>query len=173
MEMFSNPGYLLGYIGSNVFATILLIIAIRKTKLARLLFFILFAWAFGMNYYVSHNQPEKYLEYAAAAVPLYRDFINGWFKDHITEMVTMIATGQLMIAFGMLLNGWLVKFACIGAIIFLMAIAPLGLYAGFPFSIIASIAAILILKKDNLNFIWRYRSLKIVLIDKAEGTLIK
>ena len=158
MEPLSNTAYLIGYIISNVFAILLLIAAIKRPKLARLLFFLLFAWAFGMNYYVSHNRPEAYLEYADEALPFYKSFINGWFSDNITEMVSLIAFGQATIAAGMLLKGWWVKLASIGAIIFLMAIAPLGLYAGFPFSIIASIAAIFILKKDDLNFLWKFRS---------------
>lgn len=158
MGALSNTAYLIGYIASNVVAILLVIVAIKRPKLARLLFFLLFAWAFGMNYYVSHHQPEAYLDYADTALPFYKSFINGWFKDHITEMVTLIAIGQALIAVGMLLKGWLVKLACIGAIIFFMSIAPLGLYAGFPFSIIASIAVIVILRKDDLNFLWKFRS---------------
>jgi len=158
MGPLSNTAYLIGYIISNVVAILLVIAAIKRPKLARLLFFLLFAWAFSMNYYVSHQRPEAYLEYADEALPFYRNFINGWFSEHITEMVSLIAFGQALIAMGMLLKGWWVKFSCIGAIIFFMSIAPLGLYAGFPFSIIASIAAIFILKNDDLNFLWKFRS---------------
>lgn len=160
MGPLSNPSYLIGYIMSNVFAILLLVAAIKRPKLARLLLFLLFAWAFGMNYYVSHNRPEAYLEYADEALPFYKSFINGWFSDHITEMVSLIAFGQAIIALGMLLKGWWLKLACIGAIIFLVGIAPLGLYAGFPFSIIVSIALIFILKKDDHNFLWKFRSEK-------------
>ena len=157
MGPLSNTAYLIGYIFSNVLAILFLFAAFKRSKLARLLFFLLFAWAFGTNYYVSHHQPEAYLEYADASLPFYRNFINGWFKDHIKEMVTLIAVGQATIAVGMLLKGWWVKLACVGAIIFLLAIAPLGLYAAFPFSLTASAAAYFILRKDDLNFIWRLR----------------
>jgi len=72
-------------------------------------------------------------------------------------MVPLIAVGQLLISVGFLLRGWWVKWACIGAIIFLFSIAPLMVGAGFPFSIVVSIAAYLILKKDNRNVLWRRR----------------
>lgn len=69
-------------------------------------------------------------------------------------MVTLISAGQGAIAIGFLLKGWWVKLAGIGAILFLLAIAPLGVGAGFPFSITVSIAAFFILQKDVLNYIW-------------------
>lgn len=157
MGLLSNTAYLIGYIGSNLFAIGLLIVAIKRSKLARLIFSLLFAYAFCMNYYYSHYHPTAYLEYAPSALPFYRDFINGWFKDHITAMVTLIAYGQAFIAIAVLLNNWRVKLACVGAIIFFIGIAPLGLYAAFPFSLTASAAAYFILRKDDLNFIWRFK----------------
>jgi membrane protein implicated in regulation of membrane protease activity len=79
--------------------------------------------------------------YANTAVGFYRDFIDGWFKKHIRLLVPMIATGQLMIGAGMLAGRkWLV-IGCMGIIVFLMAIAPLGVGSAFPFSITVSIAA--------------------------------
>jgi hypothetical protein len=79
--------------------------------------------------------------YANTAVGFYRDFIDGWFKEQIRLLVPMIATGQLMIGTGMLAGRkWLVL-GCMGIIVFLMAIAPLGVGSAFPFSITVSIAA--------------------------------
>jgi hypothetical protein len=109
-----------------------------------------------MNYTTSHNNPADYLSYADMAIPVYKSFINGWFKDHITVMVTLISIGQGAISLGMLLKGWWVRLACIGAIIFLMGIAPLGVGSAFPFSLTASFAAYFILKKDDLNYIWKF-----------------
>jgi len=56
----------------------------------------------------------------------------------------------------MLLNKWWVKLASISAVIFFIAIAPLGVGAAFPFSLIASAAAIVILIKDEFNYSWKH-----------------
>ncbi len=108
-----------------------------------------------MNYTTATNHPEKYLEYASMSIGLYRSFINGWFKDHITSMVCFIAICQALIGVGMLLNKWWVKLASISAVIFFIAIAPLGVGAAFPFSLIASAAAIVILVRDDFNYLWK------------------
>jgi len=62
----------------------------------------------------------------------YADFINGWFKDNITPMVTLISIGQGLIAIGMALKGWLVWLAGIGVLIFCICITPLGIGSAFP-----------------------------------------
>ena len=149
--------YLLPYLIANIVGLLFLWAAVKKQPLARLLFVLLFGWACWLNYTLSHEKPEAYLTYANAATTLYADFINGWFRQHITEMVSLIAIGQGLIAIGMLLKGWWVKIACIGVIIFLIAIAPLGMYAGFPFAITVGIAAYLILKKDSFDYLWKFK----------------
>jgi hypothetical protein len=157
MEHFKE--YFLPWLISNIAAIIFLIAAIWKPKLARLLFVLLFGWACWMNYTTSHNNPQDYLNYAALTpFAFLRDFINGWFKENITIIITLISFGQAFIALGILLKGWWVRLACIGAIIFLLSISPLGIGSGFPCSIIASVAAYLILKKDDLNYLWKFKT---------------
>jgi hypothetical protein len=150
--------YLLPYLIANIVGLLFLWAAIKKPPLARLMFALLFGWACWINYSLAHEKPEVYLAYANAATKLYADFIKGWFQQHITQMVSLIAIGQGMIAIGMLLKGWWVKLACIGVIVFLIAIAPLGMYAGFPFAITVGIAAYFILKKDRLDYLWKFRT---------------
>jgi hypothetical protein len=47
-----------------------------------------------------------------------REFINGWFSEHITTMATLISIGQGIIAIGLLFKGRWVRMAGIGAISF-------------------------------------------------------
>jgi hypothetical protein len=72
----------------------------------------------------------------------------------------LIAVGQFIIAFGMLLKGIWVKLSCIGSIIFLLAIAPCS--SAFPFSITVFLAAFLIYKNDEKNYI-RKKQLRAIL----------
>ena len=153
-----NSTYLLPYIISNVIGLLFLWAAIKKPQLARLMFVLLFGWACWINYTLAHEKPEEYLNYANASIKWYADFINGWFRQHVTIMVSLIAMGEGLIAIGMLLKGWWVKMACIGVIIFLIAISPLGYYAGFPFEITVSLAAYFVIKKDSLDYLWKFRT---------------
>lgn len=151
--------YFIPWILSNSIAILFLIAAIRKPKLARLLFALLFAWAFWLNYTTAHYNPEEYLNYARLTpFGLYHDFINGWFKAHIVSMVTIISLGQGLIAIGMLLKGWVVRLSGLGAIVFFLAIAPHGIGAGFPATILSAVSIYFILKNDDLNFIWKFKT---------------
>lgn len=147
--------YLIPYTISQVASLVILFVAWKKTRWARGLFSLLFLWAAAINMYIGITKPDTYLLYADMAIPLYRDFINGWFSQYNHILIPLIAVGQFFIATGMLLKGFWVKLACTGSVIFLLSIAPLLVGAAFPFSITGSIAACLIYKNDDKNFIWK------------------
>jgi len=141
---------------SNTIALIILILAIKKSRWARWTFFLLFAWACWINLRTASISPGDYMGYAELTpIGFYKDFISGWFKDNITTMVSVIAIGQGLIALGFLGKGWMVKLACLGAMLFFLGITPLGIGAGFPVPVIGIITAYFILKKDDLDFAWR------------------
>jgi len=147
--------YLVPYLISQAASLIILIAAWKRTRWARWLFSVLFLWASATNMYIGLTDPDSYLNNAQFAIPLYQDFINGWFSHYNHMIIPLIAVGQFFIAVGMLLRSWWVKLACIGSIIFLLSIAPLMVGAAFPFSITVSIAAWLILLNDDKNYIWK------------------
>ena len=82
---------------------------------------------------------------------LYRDFINGWFSTHVRDMVLPIE-GQLVIAILMSLPRPWRTFGAAGAIVFLLAIAPLGVGSGFPFSVTFG-AAVIVANRDGRGFL--------------------
>ncbi len=153
--MSSLDEFLIPYIISQVASIIIFLVAWKKTKWARVLFALLFFWAAGTNMYLGINRPDTYQEYADLAIPVYRDFINGWFSHYNYIVIPLIAVGQFFIALGMLLRSGWVRAACVGAIIFLLSIAPLMVGAAFPFSLTVSIAAWLILLNDDKRYIWK------------------
>ncbi|MES2849675.1 MAG: hypothetical protein V4685_11510 [Bacteroidota bacterium] len=152
--------FLVPYTISQIVAIAILIIAFKSTKWARIIFAAVFFLAFCMNMYLGIFAPDTYLDYAKFAIPFYRDFINGWFSRYNHIIVPAIACGQLLIAIGMLLKDWWVKWACIGSVIFLISISPLMVASAFPFSIIVSAAAMVILKNDNRNFGWLKKNIQ-------------
>lgn len=147
--------FLVPYLAAQLLSIIILAASWKNTRIARGLFALLFFWASVTNASTALLHPGAYLSYADLSAPLYRQFINGWFSEHIRQLVLPVAAAQFLVATGMLLKGWWVKWSCTGAILFLLAIAPLLVGAGFPFSITVSIGAGLILKNDDRNYIWR------------------
>jgi hypothetical protein len=147
--------YLVPYLISQVVSIIILFAAWKRTRWARWLFSVLFLWASATNMYIGLTDPDSYLDNARFAIPLYQDFINGWFSHYNHIIIPLIAVGQFFISIGMVLHSWWVKIACIGSIIFLLSIAPLMLGAAFPFSITVSIASWLIFLNDDKNYIWK------------------
>lgn len=140
---------------SNLVALLILWAAFRRPPLARLALVLLFGWAAWVNYSAARETPEVYLNYSRYAIKWYALFIDGWFRQHVTPVVTCIAVGQALIAIGMLYRGFWLKAACIGTIVFLLAIAPLGFGAAFPFSLIVSFAAWKIQKREH-PALWTY-----------------
>ena len=109
--------YIIPYTISQIVSIIILFVAWKHTKAARITFALIFLLASGVNMYTGIATPDAYLVYGEMAIPLYKDFIYGWFSSNVTSLIAIIATGQFLIAIGMLLKGWLVKMACIGIII--------------------------------------------------------
>ncbi len=155
MKGLDNTTYLLMYSISNAVALLMLWAAWKHPRIARLMFFLLFAWASWTNWNMALYNPQFYIEYADLSfLNVYKQFIRGWFSNHITEAVGFIATCQALIAVSMLLKGWVIKAGVIGAIIFLLAIAPLGVGSAFPFSLIASAALYFIFRSHANDYLW-------------------
>lgn len=155
MKGLDNNTYLTLYIISNAVALFILLLSWKVQRMARLLLFIIFAWASWTNWNEAIVAPQFYLDYGNLTFSgLYRKFIDGWFSSHITPAVGFIATCQALIAFSMLLKGWIFKTGAAGAIIFLLAIAPLGVGAAFPCTLILGISIWLMLRSKKVDYLW-------------------
>jgi hypothetical protein len=154
MKGLENQTYLIAYIISNIVAVLMLLSAWKWPRVARLLFFALFAWACWVNWNIALYSPEDYQDFADLAVlPLYKDFIQGWFHRHTTEVLGAIATCQGLIAMAMLLKGTVYKIGVIGGMVFLLAIMPLGVGAAFPCTLIMAVALYLLL--PHHDYLWK------------------
>lgn len=133
----------------------------KKAYVGKNFFSWFFVWAAYINSTLAIRSPETYLTYATLdALPIYSQFINGFFAEHITVFVVGIAVGQLLIALGLMLNKFWVKLASIGGIIFGLAIAPLGVGSAFPATVCMAVAFFILLKKYNHDFIWKLKQYK-------------
>lgn len=143
--MSSSP-YFVPLIVSNLFALVLLIVAVFWPRLVRWSFAILFFAASLVNATLAIRQPELYVESygSTALLGIYRDFINGIFSTNATPILLAIALGQLLVAVFLTRNGTLFRLGVVGACLFLVAIAPLGLGSAFPSTLIM-VAAVLMM----------------------------
>ena len=156
MKGLEDQSNMIGWIISNIVALLMLLAAWRSERLARLLFFLLFAWACVTNWRFALYLPEAYIEYASLSfLSIYRDFINGWFQQHTQLTVGIIACCQGLIAISMLLKGWVLKLGFAGSIIFLLAIAPLGVGSGFPTTVTMAVAMFIISRRRAHDLLWR------------------
>ena len=155
MKGLDNSTYLMLYIISNVAALLILWLSWKMQRMARLLLCIIFAWASWTNWNEAIVAPQFYLDYGNLAFSgSYRHFINGWFSTHITLAVGFIATCQALIAFSILLKGWIFKTSVVGAIVFLLAIAPLGVGSAFPCTVILAISFWMLIRKKKVDYLW-------------------
>src|SRR5687768_4032012 len=99
MKGLENEAYMIAYIISNLFALTLLFLSWKYIKLSRFIFFLLFGWASWANWTTNLNSPEDYLDYSQFTfIAFYKNFIEGWFSQHIQVVVGIIATAQALIA---------------------------------------------------------------------------
>lgn len=153
--------YLLPYIISNIVLLASVWAAYKKPIWARIFFAGFFLWASYINSSIAIQSPETYLTYGQLTpVTLYHDFISGFFSRHIRSFILPIAAGQLLICVGLILNKNWTKAACIGGMIFGVAIAPLGVGSAFPSTICMAIAFFILLSKYEHNFIWKSNQYK-------------
>jgi hypothetical protein len=138
--------YLVAYLSANVIGLAILALAFRRPAIARWVWVAIFVWAASVNTMTVASEPWVYLAYGALTPsPLYRDFIAGWFSTHIQPFVLAIAVGQMTIAILLSRRGDAQWLGVLGASVFLLAIAPLGVGSGFPFSLIA-IASLMVME---------------------------
>jgi len=124
------------YLLSNAFALAMLVLAFVRPQWTRVGTIVLFFLAFTANTRVAILDPITYQGLGRfATMRWYQDFMFGWFADHPRLVLLPIAAGQLAIALLLLGNWRLQRVAVVGATLFLLAIAPLGEAAAFPFSL--------------------------------------
>ncbi len=131
---------LIAYVLSNVLAMVQLAGSYRWPTATRIVFLLIFGSAAVINIRTVLNTPWVYGGYADYAIPPYSWFILGPFDSITQPMVLCIAAGQTLIAGSMLLTGRWFRRGCLGGMVFCVAIAPLGLGAAFPATLLLALA---------------------------------
>ena len=143
------PEYVVPYIGSNVFSILLSVVAALWPQVSRWVFVVMFAGAGIFNAFVAIRQPSVYVEaYGPLAVlELYRSFIYGLFNRYTTAILLAIAAGQLLVGVLLTRRGAFFQLGVLGGIVFLAAIAPLGVGSAFPATLIMAAALFVVSRR--------------------------
>jgi hypothetical protein len=155
------PEYVMPYIGSNIFSILLSVVAALWPRISRWVFVVMSLAAGIINITTAIQQPWVYVDYGQSALPeLYRLFIYGFFSQHtqpITQPIVLaIAAGQLIVGALLMRRGWLFGLGVLGGITFLVAIASIGVFSGFPATLI--IAAALFVTGYKLLALYRHET---------------
>ena len=138
--------YVVVYLAANAVGLILLELGYFLPRVARWAWVAIFVWAATVNTWTAAVEPWVYLAYGGLTPSeWYQAFILGWFSRHIVPMVLAIAVGQLAIAILLSRDGQARRIGVLGAVVFLLSIAPLGVGSGFPFSL-SAIASLLMME---------------------------
>jgi hypothetical protein len=125
--------FLLPYLVTNIISAALVFLAFMWPRLTRVLFVLIFAGAGLFNIYTAIAEPSVYQTYKELAVlAFYRNFIDGFFREHAQLIILIIALGQLSVGALLSGKGRVLRMGVIGGTIFLVAIAPLGFGSAFP-----------------------------------------
>ena len=143
-------GFLLPYIIFNLFSIILIFICLKRFQTGRLVFVILFISASFINFLIGLTNPEAYIKgFGHVAIPLYSRFIEGkFFLQYDRLFIALIATSQIIIAVFLSLEKKFLLTGVTGAVIFFVAISPLGPGSAFPSTIFLAVAIVILYKKS-------------------------
>lgn len=141
------PVWIIPYASTQAGMALLALVCWRWKGAGRALFVLLFLGAAIVNAVTASARPSDYLSFADSAwSETYREFILGFFSRHIPVIVGLIAAGQFAIALLVAGRGRAVRLGLAGAMVFLIAIAPLGIGSAFPGTLVAALAAALLWK---------------------------
>jgi hypothetical protein len=139
------------YIGSNLVALVMVALSWFWKTGGRLLLVLLFLWAGLYDFRTAFVRPQEYVSFVRIS---YFSFLLRFFLQHTTGIIVAIAIGQLAIGVLVSLRGWVVKLGLWGAVLFLLAIAPLATVVGFWARLIMACAALLLLRATYSSPLW-------------------
>lgn len=138
------------HVGTNLVALALLAVCFRWPRAGRVLFVLMFAAAGLFNLHAACTRPQVYLAFAdLTPLPLYARFVRGPFARQPGLLVGAIAAGQLLVALLTALPGQARRLGLCGAVVFLVAIAPLGTGSAFPSTLIMAAGAGVLLRRGD------------------------
>ena len=138
------PDYWFPYAVTHVITFLMIFVCFKWPKIGKIAWGIVFILAGIFNIFTVIKDPEAYLGYRDHAVDFYKFFIDGVFSSFTIFIVSLIGTGQILVGIFLLRKGKLFLLGIVGGIIFLIAIAPLGIGSAFPSTLLMAFSLVLL-----------------------------
>ena len=138
------PDYWFPYAVTHVLTFLMIIICYKWPKAGKVAWGIIFMLAGIFNIFTVIRDPQAYLSYRDHAVDFYRFFIDGVFSSFTVFIVSLIGAGQILVGIFLLRKGKFFALGILGGIVFLIAIAPLGIGSAFPSTLLMAFSLVLL-----------------------------
>lgn len=169
--MLSDPTLLTFLLIVNLIALGMTWLAWKRPTWGRILFALNFLGAGLFNWVFLILDPEEYLYYSEfVLLESYRQFILGPFAEHLFLFLSLISGAQLLIGVALLSRGALFQVGTVAAMIFLIAIAPFGIGAAFPATLIQSLGLFLLLRRGATESVVPFIRSRMTSRKKARGS---
>lgn len=136
--------YWFPYVVTHAVTFLMIFICYKWPKAGKVAWGIIFILAGIFNIFTVIRDPEAYLSYRDHAVDFYKFFIDGVFRSFTIFIVSLIGTGQILVGIFLLRKGKLFSLGILGGIVFLVAIAPLGIGSAFPSTLLMALSLVLL-----------------------------
>jgi hypothetical protein len=140
------------YLVTHAITISLIVVCVVRPRIGKAAWGIIFVLAGLFNLVYGILKPEAYLGYGEHAVGLYQKFIYGAFSSHTSLFISLIAVGQILVGILLFTRGRPFLLGISGGILFLAAIAPLGVGSAFPSTLLMALGLIILysrLRKVN------------------------
>ena len=138
------PDYWFPYVITHAVTLVLIFICFRWPKIGKAAWGVIFILAGIFNIFTVIKNPDAYLGYRDHAAEFYKFFIDGVFNSFTVFIVSLIAAGQILVGFFLLRKGKIFLLGILGGIVFLIAIAPLGVGSAFPSTLLMAFSLVLL-----------------------------
>ena len=136
--------YWFPYVITHTLTFLLIFTCYKWPKIGKWAWGIIFILAGIFNIFTVIKNPQVYLSYRDHAVEFYKFFIDGVFSSFTVFIVSLIGTGQILAGIFLLQKGKLFFIGILGGIVFLVAIAPLGIGSAFPSTLLMALSLVLL-----------------------------
>ena len=135
--------YKVPFVVTNAISLALVAVSFKWPHGIRWFLALFFIGSAFVNALLALRRPGLYVEATrdVALLQIYRNFITGFFSRHTTPIVVLIALGQFLCGLFLALGGPWLWWGTAGVILFLLAIAPLGVFSAFPATLFWAAAA--------------------------------
>ena len=137
------------YVVTHGLTFVLIFICYKWPKIGKVAWGIIFILAGIFNIFTGNSNPQAYVDYGQHAVGLYQKFIYGLFSSYTSLIVSLIASGQILVGIFLFMKRTLFLLGILGGILFLIAISPLGIGSAFPSTLLMAVSLVLLYLKHK------------------------